>query len=196
MEFLSLPETSETFTQTLMMTLPNPRFEAYQNSNFEVTKKHVKSYANEIVEAFGFYPVVTYLDLLDAMQTYSLAVLFIGLIFDILLILFVIVSVLLIYSLLLISIETKTFQIGVMRLVGLSKGGFVAMIFTQSAMFVLPALILGFASSVPLMYLLYSKLLTQDLGFKYQLYPEPKAASQALTLGIIMPALSAISPIR
>ena len=148
------------------MTLPNPRFEAYQNSNFDVTKKRVKAYATEIVEAFGFYPVVAYLDLLDEMQAYALAVLFIGLIFDILLILFVIVSVLLIYSLLLISVETKTFQIGVMRLVGLSKGGFVAMIFIQSAMFVLPAVVLGFSSSIPLMHLLYSRLLTQDLGFE------------------------------
>ena len=46
MEFISLFETSEAFTQTLMMTLPNPRFEAYQHANFDITKKEVKSYAN------------------------------------------------------------------------------------------------------------------------------------------------------
>ena len=74
--------------------------------------------------------MVTYLDLLEQMRTYSMAVLFIGLIFGILLMLFVIVSILLIYSLLLISVETKTFEIGVMRLVGLSKTGFTVMIFT------------------------------------------------------------------
>ena len=53
---------------------------------------------------------------------------FIGLIFDIVLVMFVIVSVLLIYSLLMISIETKTHEIGIMRLVGLSKLGFIGMI--------------------------------------------------------------------
>ena len=100
------------------------------------------------------------------MQTYSMAVLFVGLIFDILLILFVIVSVILIYSLLLISVETKTFDIGVMRLVGLSKTGFVLMIFTQAAMFVIPAVILGFAASLPMMYFMYSILFTKDLGFE------------------------------
>ena len=41
---------------------------------------------------------------------------FVGLIFDVLLLIFVVVSCLLIYSLLLISVETKTFEIGVMRL--------------------------------------------------------------------------------
>ena len=55
-------------------------------------------------------------------------ILFIGLIFDILLIMFIVVAVLLIYSLLMISVETKTHEIGIMRLVGLSKGGFVGMI--------------------------------------------------------------------
>ena len=45
---------------------------------------------------------------------------FIGLIFDVIIILFVIISILLIYSLLLISVETKTLDIGIMRMVGLS----------------------------------------------------------------------------
>ena len=53
------------------------------------------------------------------MHATSYAILFIGLIFDILLIMFIVVAILLIYSLLLISVETKTFEIGVMRLLGL-----------------------------------------------------------------------------
>ena len=64
------------------------------------------------------------------MQLYSPAIMTIGLIFDIMLIMFIMISVLLIYSLLMITIETKTFDIGVMRLVGLSKHGFIAMIFS------------------------------------------------------------------
>ena len=68
--------------------------------------------------------------MLRSMQVYSYAVLFIGLIFDILLLIFVVVSCLLIYSLLLISVETKTFEIGVMRLIGLTKLGFVGLVMT------------------------------------------------------------------
>ena len=41
------------------------------------------------------------------MQLYTAAVLFISLIFDVLLLIFVVVSCLLIYSLLLITVETK-----------------------------------------------------------------------------------------
>ena len=78
----------------------------------------------------GQYNVGTNLQLLFKMESYSFAVLFIGLIFDILLLIFIAVSCLLIYSLLLISVETKAFETGVMRMVGLTKRGFIGMILT------------------------------------------------------------------
>ena len=81
--------------------------------------------------------------------------LFIGLIFDILLIMFIVVSILLIYSLLIISVETKTFEIGVMRLVGLSKRGFIALIFTEAMCFVFPSILTGFLFSFPAIWLVY-----------------------------------------
>lgn len=96
---------------------------------------------------------------------------FIGLIFDVLLIIFIVVSCLLIYSLLLISVETKTFEIGVMRLVGLTKGGFIGLVLTQSALFVLPSVIMGFVLSVPCIWFVYSALFTEDLGFQPSILP-------------------------
>ena len=109
-----------------------------------------------IEEHLGLYQLSTNLVLLFSMQSYSASVLFIGLIFNILLMIFVVVACLLIYSLLLISVETKTFEIGVMRLVGLTKCGFVGMIMTQAALFVLPSVILGFILSLPCIWLVYA----------------------------------------
>lgn len=62
------------------------------------------------------------------MKTYALAVLFIGLIFSIIILLFIMISTLLVYSLLMITIETKAFENGIMRMQGLSKAGFSGMI--------------------------------------------------------------------
>ena len=90
---------------------------------------------------------------------------FIGLIFDVIIIMFVIFSILLIYSLLLISVEAKTFDIGIMRMLGLSQNKFVGMILTQAFLFVLPSVLCGFALYVPSMVLIYSFLFTEDLGF-------------------------------
>ena len=70
-------------------------------------------------------------------------------------ILFVVISILLIYSLLMITTETKTFDIGIMRLIGLSSSGFVAMIFTQAIMFVIPSIICAYVCAFPTLYLIY-----------------------------------------
>jgi len=60
------------------------------------------------------------MQLLMTMDLLSYAVLLLGLVFGIIALLFIVISVLLIYSLLMISVETKTFESGVLRLVGLS----------------------------------------------------------------------------
>ncbi len=130
------------------------------------------------------------------MQSYSTAVLFMGLIFDIIILLFVIIAILLIYSLLMISVETKTFEIGVIRMVGLSKSGIIFMIFLQGLMFVLPAIILGFAMCFPALRLVYSFLFTEELGISNKPVPDSFAVLQALIIGIVIPILSSIIPIR
>ena len=121
---------------------------------------------------------------------------FIGLIFDILLIIFIMVSCLLIYSLLLISVETKAFEIGVMRLVGLTKCGFISLILTQAALFAVPSLIFGFLAAIPCIYFLYDAFFSDDLGFMPSVVPDWYATTQALAIGILIPLLSSIIPIK
>ena len=127
------------------------------------------------------------------MELSQFAVLLIGLVFNIMLIMFIIISVLLIYSLLTITIETKTFEFGVMRLVGLSKCGFITMIFIQGVFFVLPSIILAFISSFPALYFIYRKLFKDDLT-AVALAPTLSAAIQALIIGLLIPVISAVVP--
>ena len=192
----SVPDLSYHFAGQIVANMPSPRYHAYENSNFQDIQDDVLDYLYPITEHLGPYDIGTDLSLLRSMQTYSQAVLFIGLIFDVLLLIFVTVSCLLIYSLLLISVETKTFEIGVMRLVGLTKCGFISMILTQAALFVIPSVILGFIFSFPCIYLIYDMLFSEDLGFTPTIAPGAVAVVEALAIGILIPMLSSIIPIR
>mmetsp|Transcript_23167 Transcript_23167/g.17581 ORF Transcript_23167/g.17581 Transcript_23167/m.17581 type:complete len:193 (+) Transcript_23167:923-1501(+) len=116
------------YADTILMTLPEPRIQYYQNPNYDQIQQAVTSYASGIVEKLGFFPVSISLKVLDEMEDLSQAVMFMSLIFDIIILLFAIISILLIYSLLMISVESKSFEIGVMRMMGLSKGGLMFMI--------------------------------------------------------------------
>lgn len=82
-------------------------------------------------------------------------ILSIGLVTNLVILLFVIVAIILIYSLLMISIEKKTFEFGLMRLTGLSKNGLITLICMQALLFVLPAIIFAFILSVPILAGLY-----------------------------------------
>lgn len=94
-----------------------------------------------------------------------------------------------------ISVETKTFEFGVMRMVGLSKTGIINMIILQSIMFVIPSLTLGFILSVPSLAGLYSALFTDDMGIQNNPLPSTFAIIHALVVGLIIPLVSSIVPI-
>lgn len=130
-------------------SLPKPRTKFYENSNFAEVRAQIASYMSEIEEKLGFYPVRVTNGLIDEVGEYSRYVMFVGIIFDLVVALLVIISVLLIYSLLVINIETKTFHIGVQRMVGLTRRGLIIMVIIQSMMFVVPALIAAFIVAVP-----------------------------------------------
>jgi ABC-type antimicrobial peptide transport system permease subunit len=87
----------------------------------------------------GFYPIDANLEILARMQGVNNAMLLLGLVFSIVLFVFMVISILLIYSLLMIGVETKTLETGIMRMVGTNKRGLIMMVGIQSAMFVIPA---------------------------------------------------------
>ena len=130
------------------------------------------------------------------METLSQAILLLGLVLDIIVLLFIVLSVLLIFSLLMISVEAKTFEFGVMRMVGLSKTGIINMIILQSIMFVVPSLTLGFILSIPSLYGMYSTLFTEDMGIQNNPIPSNFAIMHALVVGLVIPLLSSIVPIQ
>ena len=63
-------------------------------------------------------------------------------------------------------------------------------------MFVIPSIILGFALSVPCIWAIWSILFSDDVGFKPSIFPGISASIQALLIGILIPTLSAIIPIK
>lgn len=87
------------------------------------------NYVNKFIKDVGFYPVQVSTPILKEMKNYNVAILLFTLIFNVVLLIFIVIAMLLIYSLIMIGVETKTFETGIMRMVGISKRGLIAMIF-------------------------------------------------------------------
>ena len=189
------PKLLDEFADSFVVTMPTPRLQAFSDPDIQVIRGKISKYLEEVEEALGFYPVNVGSELLYDLGNYSRMVLFIGLIFDLVIILLVIISVLLIYSLLLINIETRTFETGVQRMIGLSKKGIVLLVMVQSFLFVLPSVAFGFMASVPSL-AVFSGVLESLLNVTIQPIPSTNAIIQALFIGIVIPLLSSLIPIN
>ena len=106
----------------------------------------------------------------------------------------VMIAVLLIYSLLMITTETKTFDTGVMRLPGLSSSGFVSMILIQATYFVLPVIISAYICLFPSLYFIFKKLNIEGTGVS--IIPNRVATLEAVGVGLLIPAVSSIITIQ
>mmetsp|Transcript_25554 Transcript_25554/g.4262 ORF Transcript_25554/g.4262 Transcript_25554/m.4262 type:complete len:137 (-) Transcript_25554:1581-1991(-) len=103
-------------------------------------------------------------------------------------------STILIYSLLMMSIETKTYQLGVFRVLGLSKIGMVFLILFQSFLFVIPAIIIGILISFAINDFI-SGLFESNIGVGFDPAPTPNAIGNAILIGFLIPLISSLHPV-
>lgn len=150
---------------------------------------------NNFLDDMGFFALVPDTPVLREMQRYNFAILFFNLIFRIVIMIFIVISVMLIYSLLMVGIETKTMETGIMRMVGVSKRGLVQMIFVQSFMFVLPALVFGVALAFPMLALCFMFVFTEKLEGAFLPIPSTYSLILAISVGLLIPLLSSILPV-
>ena len=159
-----------------MLTLPSPRINWYSTSDFDQLQSDITKHVGGFLETLGgFYPLESQLLILEDMQLLNMFILLVSLVFNIILLVFIVISVLLIYSLLMIGVETKTMETGIMRMVGISKRGLVSMIGIQSAMFVMPSVVTAFALSFLVIGACYKYIFKQELKEGFEPVPETSA---------------------
>lgn len=195
--FISFIQTlkSQDYSDQLVMTMPEPRMTNYADSNYDNIQRKVLTQVNNFLTQSGFHAFTAQALVLEEMQKYNMAILFFSLIFNIVILIFIVISVMLIYSLLMIGIETKTMETGIMRMVGVSKRGLVQMIFVQSFMFVTPALILAVGACFPLLAICFTFIFQEILTGAFAPIPSYGSLILGLTVGIFIPLLSSILPV-
>ena len=176
------------------MTLPYPRSEFYLQQ-FDKVMSDIMQHLTFVEETLGYFPVTIEAFILQDFKMAHLSVTFLQLVFNLVMLLLFLISVLLIYSLLMLSMESKSFELGVMRMVGLSKINVIVLIMLQSVMFVIPSIICGFA--VSLVFLQVAKFYAEsELNMNFESIPALASIMQALFLSTLIPICSSIMPIQ
>jgi len=99
----------------------------------------------------GHSPIIIVSDTLTRIHRLILGIHLVGLLFNMIKLIFIVISVLIIYSLLMITVEAKTFEVAVQRMVGLEAKGVMCLIIFQSFLYVIPALLLSFLLAIQIL---------------------------------------------
>ncbi len=168
---------------------------SYIQSNYDAIQRDLIAFGSGITESLGFFAVELDLPILKSLFTLRFVSLFFGLIINMIIFILLLLSIILIYSLLLVTVETKSFDLGIVRILGLNKVGIVAMIITQCLSYLIPALLLGLgASMLVLSYL--SGVLKSAVNASISPYPKDSAVLFSCAVGIIIPICSCIVPVK
>jgi ABC-type antimicrobial peptide transport system permease subunit len=128
-KYLKKTQTSmmDEFADQLVLTLPSPR-SMYYLQPFDNVMSDIMTHMSFVEESLGYFPVTVEAYIMQDFKMAHLSVTFLQLIFNLVMLLLFMISILLIYSLLMLSVESKSFEFGVMRMVGLSKNNVMALV--------------------------------------------------------------------
>ena len=129
----------------LIVNFPKSRVNAYIESDFNKLKYKAVTYANILTKAINNIKHLTVnMPLITGMERFNYGSVLLNLILNVIIISLFSLSLILIYSLLVITTETNSFEFGVLRLIGNTKRNIILLVIFQCITFSIPGFILAF----------------------------------------------------
>ena len=133
------------YANTMIVNFPPNRINAYIESDFNVLLEKGAKYANTLTEQMSnIEHIDVSMPLIARMERYNYGSVLLNLVLNIIIISLFILSLILIYSLLLITLETNSFEFGILRLIGTTKRDIIFIIIFQCLAFSIPAFLIAF----------------------------------------------------
>ena len=191
----SLPDVAAYATEIVANLPPATRLAAYSNSNYDRLRAQVADYASTMMYLAGFTETAAETPLLSALEPRRLITLYLGLVLNILLVILFTLSAILIYSLLLVNAESRTFDLAVRRMLGARRAGIVALLLTQASAYALPAWIIGLvgAQAAAAFVLAAFRRLS---AIPVPLLLTGTGVGVGTALALVIPVVAAVGPIR
>ena len=172
---------------------PSNRLKTYLQSSWPNVQSAIILFSSLVSEGVGIGALNLKLPLLASMLSFNVVSMFFSMVISIITAVLIILLALLIYSLLLISVEARNFDVAVMRMVGTSRLGVCRLIIVQSLFIAVPPWLLGLGIANPLITIVLSAAVE---GRSESLYVDPSAFFWASIVGILVPVLSSLLPIQ
>ncbi|KAL7747024.1 hypothetical protein RI367_007637 [Sorochytrium milnesiophthora] len=199
---LGLPTTPEQvinwrindYSMSVVLSMAN-RLASYTKSTND-RQKDIVRFSNDVVLALGISYPADYSDVLNqALQSSQFIQIFMNEIFFTVIAILALLAALLIYSLLISDVEEKTFEYGMLRSLGMKQDSVIGLLIIQSLYFSVPGIILGLGVSI-LLYMPIEGALSSYANVPYNLQFSTSAWLLGLLLGLLLPVVGMVVPIR
>jgi ABC-type antimicrobial peptide transport system permease subunit len=170
------------------------RLVEYNERDYDVIQNKLIQFSSRIMYFLGYNQLDSSFPILRLLFQTRFISLFLGLIITIIITILSILAVILIYSLLLINVETKTFEFGVMRMLGMTKTGIISLVLLSSFSYSLPGWIIGLIVG-QLSYVGVGSMLSRYLDVSVPLYISWQSMVIGSLLGLLIPVGASIFPI-
>ncbi|KAI9142382.1 FtsX-like permease family-domain-containing protein [Paraphysoderma sedebokerense] len=181
--------------QQIIFSCPHPRHTCYQSQDFDSVSRQITRWASDIVFEVGLNTVNQDLPVLNELQytEYLSALLDLGV--SLVLVLMSCLSIFLIYGLLNISIETRAFEMGILRMIGAKRIDVCLYILVQALTYAIPAWVFGLVFAQGGFYFA-SPYLSDFLDIALQPILTLPAYIVATIIGLLIPLGASIFPMR
>ncbi len=180
---------------TSVMTNHPHRLEVYKDNDYDTVKAIMTKYTSRLLDTLGFYPATTYVRILEDFIELSMGGVFLKIVLNLVVIILALISCFLIYTMLMMYAETKAFDIGIFRTLGMNKWGIVFLVLFHTFAFVVPAFLLAIVASFPTLSVV-TNFLENSLDFAVSSTPNAASMLWALGIGVAIPVIASIFPIR
>lgn len=171
------------------------RTDIYLSTDYDAISEQIVTFGSEITYQIGFSDIITVMPVLEALGQTVYISLFLGLILDVVVSILVILCIIMVYSLLTINMESRGYDLGVMRCIGTSKLKIMYLLALEAFTFSIPSLFLGLALAeiaVSISMFVFGKYLYLDLN--------PWLSWESLLISslivLLIPLFSSILPIQ
>lgn len=180
---------------TVIINLAPPRIDIYLSSKYSVVHDRLIAFSNRILFKLGFAQVFVDMPVLRGLGGTEMVALFLGLILNVIIFILLFLSVVLIYSLLMISVETRTFEMGILRMIGMARPSLISLLLVQAFAYAIPAWIIGMLSAL-VVYAGAASVVTNITQAAIPKLLTGTGFAIATLMGFIVPVASSVLPIR
>ena len=180
----------------ILVNLPaNERNNVLLQNDYSSIQDGMVDYSGRVLSSIGAIWLRVENPILVYLRRQRFTTLYLGMVMDILIAILLGLSSVLIYSLMMINVQGRQFELAVRRMLGATKIQVIALLGVQSMSFAVPSVIIG----LPTAHLLTMYLFTQFneiAGVTIQGGLTATGANYGIVLGLFIPILGAIGPIQ